>query len=505
MYSKNNNSNYDISIVGSGPAGSFVASELARSGINVALIEAGGNNLDARIDNVVDTEISKINGNIDFGLSQQIGGSSNLWSGGLARFYSIDLIERKKFGFNGWPTNTSELELLYKRVNQLIGIPSNNRSKKSDKKELVELDNTNFEEREMIVLNNPYRAHKLIENQQNIKFFSKCMVKKFNIDENNNVSSLEVYDKKKKKFFKIFSKKYILAAGALTNIRLMKYSLQNHKDNFCDLYNNIGRYFSTHPKANIGYVKLYNPLSSKHPFISQKSYSSFISRFQFGLSKDFLLKHNLLNHCVRFDSPYNQRLNKLFDLIKHRLGRSSLFNANEGYFAEKIANLGVLIYKFINEAGFFKSKANILSVRIFMDQSASKNNKIELSNKISESGLPLASINWKFDEENWINVDKFMNFFGNELKKLDIGELIYHRPRDKDFTGIHSHFIGGTRCGVNELTSVVDNDLKVHKIGNLFISGPSVFPSFGYTNPFYTIAALSLRLADHLKSLINKK
>ena len=51
-------------------------------------------------------------------------------------------------------------------------------------------------------------------------------------------------------------------------------------------------------------------------------------------------------------------------------------------------------------------------------------------------------------------------------------------------------------------SSVVDQNLKVHEIKNLFVSGPSVFPSYGYANPFYTIAALSLRLADYIKSKV---
>ena len=88
-----------------------------------------------------------------------------------------------------------------------------------------------------------------------------------------------------------------------------------------------------------------------------------------------------------------------------------MFNSDGSYLSEKVAKLGVLIYRIIDQINFFKTKSNILKVRIFMDQSASKNNRVKLSNKISKSGLPLASINWKFDDEDWMNVDKFMNLF----------------------------------------------------------------------------------------------
>jgi choline dehydrogenase-like flavoprotein len=36
-------------------------------------------------------------------------------------------------------------------------------------------------------------------------------------------------------------------------------------------------------------------------------------------------------------------------------------------------------------------------------------------------------------------------------------------------------------------------------VKNLFIAGSSVFPTCGYANPTWTITALSMRLADHLK------
>ena len=39
---------------------------------------------------------------------------------------------------------------------------------------------------------------------------------------------------------------------------------------------------------------------------------------------------------------------------------------------------------------------------------------------------------------------------------------------------------------------------RVHGIDNLWIAGPSVFPTNGYANPGLTIVAMAMRLADHL-------
>ncbi len=494
---------YDVCIVGSGPAGAFAAHELTKNDLDVVLIEAGSADIDTSTSNVLDEEAGQITGGIDFGFSQQIGGSSNLWAGGLARFYPVDLVERKDFGFEGWPVGINELDDLYKRVNEHIGIPDS--SREAIDKELLDLTgSTCLEAREMVMLNKPYCTSKLINEANGITLFERCMASKLNVKNNDSISSLEIYDRGTQESHQIKAKKYILAAGALTNIRILLHSLKDSEEKLNGLYGNIGHYFSTHPKANVGTVRLAEPLDSKHPFLKYKRYANHASRLQFGLSENQLLQHGLLNHCIRFDSPLNHRLNRLFDMIKSWLGRVSIFNHSNAIASDAIANVGVSIYRLIDRIGFVGSKGNVLSVRAFIDQSALKNNRVKLSEKVSESGLPLASIHWEFDEKDWVNIDEFMALFSAELKSLGIGDLIYRRPVAGEFTGIHSHFMGGTRCGTGPSNSVVDKDLKVHGFDNLYVSGPSVFPSFGYSNPFYTIAALSLRLADHINSCLDK-
>ena len=46
---------------------------------------------------------------------------------------------------------------------------------------------------------------------------------------------------------------------------------------------------------------------------------------------------------------------------------------------------------------------------------------------------------------------------------------------------------------------VVDENCRVHGVENLYVAGCSVFPSSGTFNPTFTIVALALRLADHIK------
>ena len=63
--------------------------------------------------------------------------------------------------------------------------------------------------------------------------------------------------------------------------------------------------------------------------------------------------------------------------------------------------------------------------------------------------------------------------------------------------------MGGTRMGTDKNKSVVDNNLKVHDINNLYIGGSSNFVTGGYTNPTLTIIQFSIRLAEKISERLN--
>jgi choline dehydrogenase-like flavoprotein len=62
----------------------------------------------------------------------------------------------------------------------------------------------------------------------------------------------------------------------------------------------------------------------------------------------------------------------------------------------------------------------------------------------------------------------------------------------------NGHHMGTTRMENPASKGVVDKDLRLHELDNLYVAGSSVFPSAGLENPTLTITALSIRLAQHL-------
>ena len=60
------------------------------------------------------------------------------------------------------------------------------------------------------------------------------------------------------------------------------------------------------------------------------------------------------------------------------------------------------------------------------------------------------------------------------------------------------HWLGTTRMSARADEGCVDPHLRYHELANLYVLSSSVFPSASSANPTLTLAALALRLGDHL-------
>ena len=119
------------------------------------------------------------------------------------------------------------------------------------------------------------------------------------------------------------------------------------------------------------------------------------------------------------------------------------------------------------------------------------NNRVTLSSQRDAAGMPLAHSHHDIDgavAQRW-------------QQRIGDGEAIFraagatetwHGPR------VAMHIMGGTVMGTDERHSVTDAFGRVHDTDNLYVAGPSLFPSTGAVNPTFTLTALAERLADHL-------
>ena len=127
--------------------------------------------------------------------------------------------------------------------------------------------------------------------------------------------------------------------------------------------------------------------------------------------------------------------------------------------------------------------------------------------------MPRLECHWNvkddFFESSRIVLTELANqFIDNDVGRIGIDRFIFDKTLKNIQTyrvGKHTenvfggyHHMGGTRISYDQTQGVVDQNLKVHNVDNLYIAGSSVFPSGGHWNPTFTIVQLSLRLAKHL-------
>jgi choline dehydrogenase-like flavoprotein len=94
------------------------------------------------------------------------------------------------------------------------------------------------------------------------------------------------------------------------------------------------------------------------------------------------------------------------------------------------------------------------------------------------------------------------------LKKYNCGELEYWFKKEELSKAIYAmskdglHQCGTTRISTTPKDGVVDNELMVWGVNNIFVCSSSVFPTSGQANPTFLLGAFAVRLAEHLTNKI---
>jgi choline dehydrogenase-like flavoprotein len=118
--------------------------------------------------------------------------------------------------------------------------------------------------------------------------------------------------------------------------------------------------------------------------------------------------------------------------------------------------------------------------------------------------MPCVRVDWRISASDRRGLDRLRGAMGEAIRSRGLGVLVDDPHVDETGWPVSmeggKHHMGTTRMHADPKRGVVDADGRVHGMANLYIAGSSVFPTCGYANPTFTVVALALRLADHLKA-----
>lgn len=506
-----------ICVIGSGPAGGLLAGELASTGHDVILLEAGANTAD--LDETETVAHKAISGEVDlrFGFSRQVGGSSNLWAGRVAPLESIDFEPRSWIADSGWPITRAALEDYYSRAAEIMGISwpfpeaKDISALAASTPELSgALTEGSLEVKRFLWTKEPFNVGSYLR-----RISSTCHAR-LTMVVNARVAAL--YERSlgcaveaalvvtpNGRRVDVRAEYFVVAAGGLETPRLLLNSTSVRPSGIGNEHDVVGRYFSTHPKANMAVLRLKRPTPLNSALFGDHVIGESRVRYGLGFNTEAQTKQKALNHYVQLSPVFEYRANRLFEMLKGQSALASSFIDRSSIVRGLLPGFGLMAYEALNRLAGLQRSGKMFVMRAFLDQYPDRDHRVARSAQVDRFGCHKVDLIWGFAKRDQQSVLSFLKAFNAEIRRRGLGHVEYERlcsMSEWPLIGIHSHFLGTTRMGDDPKTAVIDSNCKVFGYENLFISGPSTFPTYGYANPFLTIVALAIRLADYLKSRI---
>jgi hypothetical protein len=499
---------YDYCLVGAGTSGLYLAYKLTQAGKRVALIELGdqtplyGSEFEEDINFVKDKYKGTSSGRA-FGF----GGTSVLWGGQLISLSEFDFCRRDWVGNGEWPITLNDLRPYFDDVEDVLGFNfSGLLQGKSDESTIDNFYN-NFKSVKAFNLRlsswipfksrNFYLKFKDLFDSELLTVFKNVHVRGENFVVNSDNFIHEVNFVNNDEYFKVKAKDFIISAGVVNSTKLFLEFINSNSLNEIIEKDIAGNYFSDHLSTSIASIRIDSKLREQFLPIFSKSIMR-TPRFELNFDKQ---KELVLPSAFAHFTFTGDRLSGfdfIRDILRSLQGENrikpnllSLFNFNN------IRDIFLMVkYRFWNKRLWFPDDFNI-NVLLDIEQISLKENSIKL--KLSDK----LDISWDVSLSDLENINKVGDLFLNELMKLlgnDINIKSNLPITMEDLSNIYDvyHPTGTLRMGNRSSDSIVNSNLQVWEIPNLYLLGTSIFPTAGSANPGLVQLALSSRLSKFL-------
>ena len=494
---------FDYILIGSGITNIACALHLSKDkSKKILIVEAGGFDYSEQS---VSHYAGKSFGNNYLPLSgsrqRMFGGGFNCWGGRLKTFDHWDLNN----DYSNWPIDKNDLNPYEKETFEYFVTDKNKHYYKNDIIPESGMPNENFN-LHFYQWADKYHYDYLdnnIDKSKNIFLVVNLALTKI-LTDSKKILGIETTDQDKNKKI-IKAKNYIIGTGAIENCRILIYNNIINNYQLFKNHNLLGRYWSDRPESISGEVIFTAPILFKN--LDIKNY------LNYSLTDDAKRKFNLVNSSIR--------------TVISRTNNDSSIKA-------KVKDLICEVPKLKK---YIESKRGDLLCfsypKICLELLPNPDNRVTLSDIDKDSfGIPLTKIFFKQSHRDYANHKKMLIEFGkylvdNDYGRFKINDTVLDYETLKSFHDTYEneskwkiedidsfdgttenylkenflyayHHMGGTRMANNDQEGVVDKNLKVFGQENLYITGSSVFPSFGFTNPTFPNVQLSIRLADYL-------
>lgn len=535
----NHNRIWDVCVVGSGPVGMSLAMEFERLGREVLVLESGGSEVDPK--RAEDSHATILHPQhhapMELTVRRALGGTSWLWGGRCVPYSDLDFVGRDFVPESEWPIRHKDIEPWYKPACEYMQCGGHSFQIPFGR-ELEAGLTVDFVERWAA---EPHLTLAYRERLQKSERINVCLNSTvIDLDMGQHGQSIEgVVVATPAGKVKVRARRVILATGGVEATRLLLAVQRHWPDHFGGTGGPLGRYYMGHLSGTIASIVFDDPGSiADYDFLLDSGGA--YRRRRFMLTEQAQLENKLLNCGFWLDNPQ-------FADPRHRSGLLSAY-----YLALSIPPVRRLVrseqvwllevgqkpypvgahlmnlvrdapraakdtYLMLRDCVFRKPKKRGFAVHnrggrytlyYHGEQIPNPDNRIFLTDELDRHGVPRASIDFRFADEDVRSIIDTHRLLDVGLQANKIGHLDFWYAPERLQTRVMElakdghHQVGATRMGDDPSDSVVDQNLKVHGVDNLYVVSTSVYRTDSQANSTLLAVALGVRLANHLNGAV---
>jgi GMC oxidoreductase len=483
---------------------------LENLGFSVLILEAGGYFSDTNVQNDLQGQcIGAALPGLVVGRTRQIGGGLNLWGGQLALLEDEDLLRGETNSWMSWPISRGELYDSMSEVLKTLGAAAIDLevAPKSIERENHVARRYGLKIFQTAWLRRPELGSLFWEQLRRTKAITlvynlPCVGIDYDASTErvNGVIATSWSGKR----VSLCANHTILAAGSLENARLLLLPTAKGGRAQWHEYKWLGRGFNEHINATTARVEIIDRSRINDIFdpIICRGFK-YSPKIAWAKSRR---TNGEISACGILIWPHHIR-NAVSELVS--LGRT-LFVQREvrnmfmlpRTIVSSVRQIFPLAYRYARQRriGSFIDRDAYLGVST--EQPIRAESRIMLSTQERDRlDVPRVVVNWVRADEELNSIREFTAAVRCWLEEEKIAKVHMDPSLDRrdlaflEKTDDGLHHAGTTRMGLCPATSVVNTDLRVHGVKNLYVCGASVFPSSGCANPTLTAMALAVRLA----------
>ncbi len=512
----------DICIVGAGPAGITLALDLESAGLNVTLLESGSREFDQEMFTLTRGEVVDSSYFPLFeARAHAFGGSSHYWHEDAPlrarRLDPIDFERREAVPHSGWPFNSVHLEPFYERAEITCRLGSMGYDPRewadATGSPMLPIDThaihtTMFKFTQHIeVFRNYFDA--IAESETTTLVTRAHVVEIERSSDGSSVDGLSVAGLWNTAF-RVKADLYVLAAGGIENARLL---LVSNPERSGDAQEHVGRYFMEHLKVITGlYVPTHRDVLDDMELYRRASTHGSLGVAVLAFSRSALEELGALNAAVYLKPSSESRSSELYKsmaILGKILRKRTAGDADVSEHLRTVARQPVAAARLLaSRGGGDSTKTEMAELTFQTEQAPNPESRVSLSDSETDGlGVPAARLHWRRSDLDHRSILQLQQLIDSELRRTGQGHVERFFGEETPAAPVRGnwHLMGTTRMHDSPRSGVVDSNGKLHGVGNMYVTGGSVFPTVGYANPTLTVVALAHRLADHLRHRLESR